>query len=159
MFHFTCFNPEDPDDPSVGLFNGELAIPGNLLRREVFDPVIDQARQTNCSHNPVSDYSCMQVLKLIEDQMRRIQEPLDALMMVGGFSGSEYLFKRVDVRVIESSWARRLIATFPRIVLVISFALLPGHPMPTRQRSEAQHNTVLPGDHWSRLLLPPRLTL
>jgi len=54
MFHFTCFNPEDPDDHSVGLFNGELAIPGNLLRREVFDPVIDQARQTNRAHNPVS---------------------------------------------------------------------------------------------------------
>ena len=34
--------------------------------------------------------------------MRRIQEPLGALMMVGGFSGSEYLFKRVDVSVIES---------------------------------------------------------
>jgi len=80
MFHFTCFNPEDPDDPSIGLFNGELAIPGNLLRREVFDPVIEQ------------------VLTLIEEQMRRIQEPLDALMMVGGFSGSEYLFKRVDDR-------------------------------------------------------------
>ena len=51
MFHFTCLNPEDPDDPSVGLVNGELAIPGNLLRREVFDPVIDQARQTNYSDN------------------------------------------------------------------------------------------------------------
>lgn len=44
MFHFTCFNVEDPDDPSVGLFNGELSIPGNLLRREVFDPVIDEVR-------------------------------------------------------------------------------------------------------------------
>jgi len=33
--------------------------------------------------------------------MKRIQEPLDALMMVGGFSGSEYLFKRVDVRMIQ----------------------------------------------------------
>lgn len=54
MFHFTCFNPEDPDDPSVGLFNGELAIPGNLLRREVFDPVIEQVRQIDCSRNPVS---------------------------------------------------------------------------------------------------------
>ena len=54
MFHFTCFNPEDPDDHSVGLFSGELAIPGNLLRREVFDPVIDQARQTNYSRKPVS---------------------------------------------------------------------------------------------------------
>ena len=45
MFHFTCFNVEDPDDPSVGLFNGELAIPGNLLRREVFDPVINEVRK------------------------------------------------------------------------------------------------------------------
>jgi hypothetical protein len=42
MFHFTCFNVEDPHDPSVGLVHGELAIPGNLLRREVFDPVVFQ---------------------------------------------------------------------------------------------------------------------
>jgi hypothetical protein len=42
MFHFTCFNVEDPDDPQVGLINGELTIPGNLLRREVFDPVVNQ---------------------------------------------------------------------------------------------------------------------
>ena len=34
----------DADDPNVGLVNGELAIPGNLLRREVFDPVVDQVR-------------------------------------------------------------------------------------------------------------------
>ena len=45
MFHFTCFNVEDPHDPSVGLFNGELSIPGNLLRREVFDPIIDEVRK------------------------------------------------------------------------------------------------------------------
>jgi hypothetical protein len=42
MFHFTCFNPEDPHDPSVGLVNGQLSIPGNLLRREVFDPVVNE---------------------------------------------------------------------------------------------------------------------
>ena len=42
MFHFTCFNVEDPDDPAVGLVNGEVTIPGNLLRREVFDPVVDE---------------------------------------------------------------------------------------------------------------------
>jgi hypothetical protein len=42
MFHFTCFNVEDTDDPYVGLFNGELVIPGNLLRREVFEPVVNQ---------------------------------------------------------------------------------------------------------------------
>lgn len=43
-FHFTCFNVEDPHDPTVGLINGELAIPGNLIRREVFDPVVNQVR-------------------------------------------------------------------------------------------------------------------
>ena len=42
MFHFTCFNVEDPDDPAVGLINGEVTIPGNLLRREVFDPVVNE---------------------------------------------------------------------------------------------------------------------
>ncbi len=36
MFHFTCFNVEDPNDPSVGLNNGQLSIPGVLLRREVY---------------------------------------------------------------------------------------------------------------------------
>ena len=41
-FHFTCFNVQDPHDPSVGLINGELAIPGILIRREVFDPVVNQ---------------------------------------------------------------------------------------------------------------------
>ena len=44
MFHYTCFNVEDPHDPSVGLIHGDLAIPGNLLRREVFDPVVQQVR-------------------------------------------------------------------------------------------------------------------
>lgn len=44
MFNFTCFNVEDPNDPQVGLFNGELSIPGNLLRREVFDPVVNEVR-------------------------------------------------------------------------------------------------------------------
>jgi len=78
MFHFTCFNPEDPDDPVVGLVNGELAIPGYLLRREVFDPVVEQ------------------VLRLIDEQTHRVDQRIDALLLVGGFSGSEYLFKRVD---------------------------------------------------------------
>ena len=45
MFHFTCFNVEDPHDPSVGLIHGDLAIPGNLLRREVFAPVVQQVRR------------------------------------------------------------------------------------------------------------------
>ena len=79
MFHFTTFNVEDPHDPSVGLINGELAIPGNLLRREVFDPVIEQ------------------VLELIENQAGKVDQKIDALLLVGGFAGSEYLYKRVEV--------------------------------------------------------------
>ncbi|KAH9993029.1 actin-like ATPase domain-containing protein [Russula vinacea] len=78
MFNFTCFNVEDPDDPRVGLINGELSIPGNLLRREVFDPVVNQA------------------LELIEEQMRKVSQRIDALLLVGGFSGSGYLFKKVE---------------------------------------------------------------
>lgn len=79
-FHFTCFNVDDPHDPSVGLINGELAIPGTLIRREVFDPVVNQ------------------VLELIEDQSRRVDQRIDALLLVGGFAGSEYLFKKVEER-------------------------------------------------------------
>lgn len=61
MFSFTCFNPhggysfplkltqnnllKDPHDPGVGLINGDLVIPGNLLRNDVFDPVVDQVKQ------------------------------------------------------------------------------------------------------------------
>ena len=41
-FHFTCFNVEDTDDPRAGLRNGDLTIPGQLLRQEVFDPVVQQ---------------------------------------------------------------------------------------------------------------------
>ncbi|KAF9234588.1 actin-like ATPase domain-containing protein [Melanogaster broomeanus] len=77
-FHFTCFNVQDPHDPSVGLVNGELAIPGNLIRREVFDPVVNQ------------------VLEMIEEQSKKIEQSIDALLLVGGFAGSEYLFKKVE---------------------------------------------------------------
>jgi len=80
MFHFTCFNVDPEDDPTVGLINGELAIPGTLLRREVFDPVVNQ------------------VLELIEEQMKKIDQRLDCLLLVGGFSGSEYLFNTVKER-------------------------------------------------------------
>jgi len=80
LFYFTCFNVGDTDDPSVGLVNGEVAIPGVLLRSDVFDPVVNK------------------VLDLIEEQVRRTDQPIDALLLVGGFSGSEYLFKRVEER-------------------------------------------------------------
>ncbi|CCO34221.1 hypothetical protein BN14_08315 [Rhizoctonia solani AG-1 IB] len=83
-FQFNCFNVEDPDDPSVGLINGELTIPGALLRSEVFDPVISE------------------VLQLIEDQIAKCNQPIHALLLVGGFSGSEYMFKKVDVSAPSS---------------------------------------------------------
>ncbi|KAJ3786434.1 hypothetical protein GGU10DRAFT_290232 [Lentinula aff. detonsa] len=78
MFHFTCFNVDDPNDPSVGLMDGQLSIPGALLRREVFDPVVEQ------------------VLGLIEDQLSKVDQRVDALLLVGGFAGSEYLKQRVE---------------------------------------------------------------
>lgn len=40
IFRFNCFNVEDSHDPDVGLEFGELAIPGRVLKTEVFDPVI-----------------------------------------------------------------------------------------------------------------------
>jgi len=78
MFQFTCFNTEDPHDPSVGLIDGQLSIPGNLLRREVFDPVVSQ------------------VLQLIEEQIQKVDQRIDALLLVGGFAGSNYLKQRVE---------------------------------------------------------------
>ena len=79
-FHFTCFNVEDPDDPAVGLENGQLAIPGHVLRREVFAPVVDQ------------------VLQLVDNQLRKLDRGVDALLLVGGFAGSHYLKECVEVR-------------------------------------------------------------
>jgi hypothetical protein len=81
MFQFTCFNVDDPHDSSVGLVNGELAIPGLLLRREVFSPVVAQ------------------VLDLIEEQTKKVDQRIDALLLVGGFAGCEYLFRNVQVKV------------------------------------------------------------
>lgn len=42
----------------------------------------------------------MQVLRVLEDQLARVGSQMDALILVGGFSGSEYLFQRVRVRHI-----------------------------------------------------------
>lgn len=40
LFRFNCFNIEDSHDPTVRLEYGELVVPGNVLRRDVFDPVV-----------------------------------------------------------------------------------------------------------------------
>ena len=36
------------DDPAIGLENGELVITEDVLRREVFDPVIDRVGIFSC---------------------------------------------------------------------------------------------------------------
>ncbi|KDR78750.1 hypothetical protein GALMADRAFT_93837 [Galerina marginata CBS 339.88] len=77
MFEFPCFNVEDQHDPTVGLINGSLSIPGNLLRREVFDPVINE------------------VISLIRDRVRKFEEPIHTLFVVGGFSENPYLLKQI----------------------------------------------------------------
>ncbi|KAG9098792.1 hypothetical protein FRC06_005972 [Ceratobasidium sp. 370] len=78
LFPFSCFNPEYPDDRSVGLVNGELDIPGMLLRSEVFDPVISG------------------VLWFINDQIEKFGGDIDALLLVGRFAWSEHLFNRIN---------------------------------------------------------------
>lgn len=42
-FRFNCFAIEDQHDEACGLENGELVIPGRVLRRDVFDPVIRES--------------------------------------------------------------------------------------------------------------------
>ena len=44
-------------------------------------------------------YLCieLQALTLIKEQMNRVEEPIHALLLVGGFAGSEYLKQRVEV--------------------------------------------------------------
>ncbi|KAJ7036189.1 hypothetical protein C8F04DRAFT_1394417 [Mycena alexandri] len=76
-FYFNCFNVVDLDDPSVGLLNGQLAIPGRLLREAVFDPVVNE------------------VVGLILQQLDNTPD-IDALLLVGGFSRSAYLQARVE---------------------------------------------------------------
>jgi hypothetical protein len=34
---------------------------------------------------------------MIEEQSKKVEQRIDALLLVGGFAGSEYLIKRVEV--------------------------------------------------------------
>ena len=77
FFRFNLFNPDDTEDPDIGLENGELSIPGNLLRTRVFDPVIAD------------------VIALLEDQLNRTPAPVEAILLVGGFSACEYLLRKI----------------------------------------------------------------
>ncbi|TFK97809.1 hypothetical protein BDV98DRAFT_534864 [Pterulicium gracile] len=76
-FQFTYLDPSSPDDPDIGLTNGELCIPGERLRKEVFDPIVDK------------------ILHLIETTLKTLDNPVDGLVLVGGFGGNEYLFNRI----------------------------------------------------------------
>lgn len=129
IWRFGCFNQEDDTDLECGLvssslffsqsnpvglipapllfqcfqINGEVAIPGIVLRREVFDPVVDTVRslfslaacKSSCQ---CLVFPCFQVLELIDTQIKRNVGPVDALLLVGGFSASEYLMRRVEER-------------------------------------------------------------
>lgn len=68
MFNFTTSSVEDPHDPSVGLINGELAIPGNLLRREVFDPVVSQVLDFCCSQVGLFNFTLLLLLNVLDAQ-------------------------------------------------------------------------------------------
>ncbi|GAA6006073.1 Hsp70 family protein [Rhodotorula paludigena] len=77
-FRFNCFNIENAHDPECGLEYGELVIPGAVLKRDVFDPVVQQ------------------VLDIIEVQLAKVPtQTVQALILVGGFAASEYLCARV----------------------------------------------------------------
>jgi hypothetical protein len=78
--------------------NGQLSIPGNLLRREVFDPVVNEVCSVFIFWLPQLNIF-LQVVQLIEEQLSRVDQPVHALLLVGGFAGSEYLKQRVTVRI------------------------------------------------------------
>ena len=104
LFQFSCFNAADQDDSSIGLIGGQLRIRGSLLRDSVFDPVVNQV----CFHRSIFHFLLYlrvvpQVLSLIEEQMKRLEEPIHGLLLVGGFAGSEYLKQRVEVYIFISS--------------------------------------------------------
>ena len=52
------------------------------------------------TYDPWIPWRCLtiQAIDLIEEQAKKVDQRLDALLLVGGFSGSEYLFRRVKVR-------------------------------------------------------------
>lgn len=114
-----------------------------------------------------------QVLELLEEQLHRVDQRIDALLLVGGFSGSEYLFKRVDVRflflMLFSSYpnppstlrakkadsfyfAYPTFAFFHRINLAIESRSLLDHPMQIPQRVEELHSMVSLAGRWCQAL-------
>ncbi|KAF9505886.1 hypothetical protein BS47DRAFT_1306012 [Hydnum rufescens UP504] len=77
--YFECFDPSDyysTDLPDDEFFQGQLMVPVNDLRERVFDPIVNE------------------VLRLLEAQLKR-GGSVDALLLVGEFSASPYLFDRI----------------------------------------------------------------
>ncbi|KAF9511542.1 hypothetical protein BS47DRAFT_1395045 [Hydnum rufescens UP504] len=70
---FDYYNTDLSDDE---FFNGQLVVPLNDLRQQVFDPVVNQ------------------VLSFLEAQLKRV-DSVDVLLLVGGLSASPYLFNRI----------------------------------------------------------------
>ena len=77
----------------------------------------------------------VQALELIEEQMKKVNQRIDALLLVGGFSGSTYLFKRVQV----SSFHTRFVAARRINRPESQFFLFPG----TVRRTSQGHRTPL----------------
>ncbi|RXW16212.1 hypothetical protein EST38_g9644 [Candolleomyces aberdarensis] len=78
---FMCFNVEDPHGPTVGFINGQLPISGNLAQRALFDPVVDQ------------------VLQLLREELPQFDQPIHALLSVGGLAGSEHSKQCIGVNL------------------------------------------------------------
>jgi hypothetical protein len=87
----------------------------------------------------------VQVLALIEDQMRRVNQKIDALLLVGGFAGSEYLRQRVEVCPLPRSFYCRLTSSFYRNNSLLEprseYQLIA-----TPRHYEAQHDMALRND-------------
>ena len=99
------------------------------------------------------------MLELIEAQTKKVDQRLDALLLVGGFSGSEYLFHKVKVRgppaglcgsspsAILSLTRHHEFAVFRRLLAPESQSLLVRQTV-TRPPCAARRSTALPADRW-----------
>ncbi|OBZ90704.1 Heat shock protein 12B [Choanephora cucurbitarum] len=72
-----CMGIHHLTDQSIGLSNGCLHLPATELLNEVFEPIVQQ------------------ILRLIEYQLQQSPD-LEAILLVGGFGQSNYLFRRID---------------------------------------------------------------
>ncbi|KAF9191421.1 hypothetical protein BGZ50_009375 [Haplosporangium sp. Z 11] len=88
----------DMNDYEIGLEDGVLTVTAEEMRREVFDPVVDD------------------VLKLIHNQLQQTGFQCNAILLVGGFGCSSYLQTRVRS---EFGSMVGLIAVPPRAELAV----------------------------------------